>query len=337
MSPLPWHEAIFRRYAEQRRELPHAVLLYGAEGIGKSLFAVSLAQALLCESPGSGRPCQTCAACAWFESGNHPDFRLIEPARAEEGEQEDQANPAKAGVRIVIDQVRALADFINVSSHRGGAKVILIRPAEALNVNAANALLKSLEEPPSDTFFLLVAHRIHFLLATIRSRCRYLSLPAPEPHVAETWLRSQGVSDPALALAHTGNAPLLAHELAQRDYWRQRAAFLSCVAVRRFDALAAASEIGDFELRDIVRWLQKWTFDLVLQKCAGRIRYNPDHEAAITALSARIEPLKMLRFHRELLDLQRVINHPLNAQLLLEQVLLDYGYAMDSVPAGTPA
>jgi DNA polymerase-3 subunit delta' len=337
MTPLPWHEAIFRRYAEHRGELPHALLLYGPEGIGKSLFAMSLAQALLCESPESARPCQSCAACAWFESGNHPDFRLLEPARPDEGDQEDQASPAKASVRIVIDQVRALGDFINVSSHRGGAKVVLIRPAEALNVNAANALLKSLEEPPAGTFFLLVAHRIHFLLATIRSRCRYVPLPAPEPYAAEEWLRSQGASEPALALAHTGNAPLMAHELAQGDYWRQRASFLSCVAVRRFDALAAVSQMGDFELRDIMRWLQKWTFDLILQRCAGRIRYNPDQAAAITALSARIEPLKMLRFHRELLDLQQVINHPLNAQLLLEQILLDYGYAMDSAPAGTSA
>ncbi|HET9663148.1 MAG TPA: DNA polymerase III subunit delta' [Burkholderiales bacterium] len=330
MSSLPWHEKHFEALIGERARLPHALLLHGPEGIGKSRFAGSLAQALLCESAGNSRPCEACAACGWFGSGNHPDFRLLEPAHPEENEQGEQQSASKARIRIVIEQIRELSEFINVSSHRGGFKVILIQPAEALNLNAANALLKSLEEPPAGTFFLLVTHRLHFLLPTLRSRCRHIALPVPQANTAAEWLRAQGVAQPELALAHTGNAPLLAHELAQRDYWPQRDLFLSRVAVRRFDALAAAEEIADFALRDIVTWLQKWTFDLVFQRCLGKVRYNPDRAGVIAELSGNIELLRMLRFHRELLKLQRVIDHPLNPRLLIEQVLLDYGSAVSS-------
>jgi DNA polymerase III subunit delta' len=336
MLPLPWHEPLLRRLTDAHVPLPHAVLLYGPEGIGKARLAGSVAQALLCEAE-TNKPCHACAACNWFEAGSHPDFRLIEPARPDADEAEEQATPGKSSLRIVIEQVRELADFINVSSHRGRAKVILIKPAEAMNANAANALLKNLEEPPAGTFFLLVAHRVHFLLATLRSRCRQIPLPPPEPDSAIEWLRAQGTTDAALALAHTGNAPLLAHELQQSDYWRQRDSFLSHVAARRFDPLTAAEQAADIPVRDVVNWLQKWTYDLVFRRCAGKVRYNPDRTAAIDALSAQIDPMKILRFHRELLSLRRVIDHPLNPRLLLEQVLLDYERAVKTVPAGISA
>ena len=335
MLPLPWHEPLLRRLTDGRAPLPHALLLYGPEGIGKARLAASVAQALLCESA-TNKPCHACAACGWFEAGSHPDFRLIEPAGADADEQDEQATPGKASLRIVIEQVRELADFINVSSHRGRAKVILIKPAEAMNANAANALLKSLEEPPAGTFFLLVAHRVRFLLPTLRSRCRQIALPAPDPDSAIEWLRSQGATDAALALAHTGNAPLLAYELQQGDYWRQRDSFLSHIAARRFDPLSAAEQAADIPMREVVNWLQKWTYDLVFRRCAGKVRYNPDRAAAIDTLSAQIDPMKILRFHRELLNLRRVIDHPLNPRLLLEQLLLDYERAVNTVP-GSPA
>ena len=320
---LPWHEARFQSLLAERAQLPHALLMHGREGIGKLRFVLALAQALLCEASAEG--CGRCDACRWFAAGTHPDFRLIQPAPADAGEDEPAAGKARA--RIVIEQIRDLAGFINVSSHRGAAKVVVIHPAEALNVNAANALLKNLEEPPAGTYFLLVAHRIHFLLPTLRSRCRHIALPAPDPEAAVAWLGAQGTQDPALALAHTGNAPLLAQAL-EDDFWQRRTVFLSHVATHRFDPLSAAEDVSDYPLRDVVSWLQKWTFDLVLQKCLGKVRYNPDYAAAIAALSARLEPVTMLRFHREVLKLQRVIDHPLNPRLLLEQLMLDYGAAL---------
>lgn len=329
---LPWHEASFRQLLEERGRLPHALLIHGRGGIGKLRFASALSQALLCESPSAG--CGRCDACGWFASNNHPDFRLIEPAAPEEADQEEQAS-SKGRARILIEQIRGLADFINVSSHRGGSKVVVIHPAEALNVNAANALLKNLEEPPEGALFLLVTHRIQFLLPTIRSRCRQIALPAPKEDEAVAWLTAQGLPEPHLALAHTGNAPVLALELEEGDFWQRRNAFLAHVADRRFDPLTAAEEVCDYPLREVVGWLQKWTFDLVLQKCLGKVRYNPDRASAIAALSAEVDPVRMLRFHREVLGLQRVIDHPLNPRLLLEQLLLDYAATLKHTTAAS--
>ena len=326
MNVLPWHKIELERLAGGKGRLPHALLVYGRHGIGKLLFARALAQALLCENPvSSGVACDRCSACGWFNSGNHPDFRLIEPRSEDE-----EGGEKKESVQIKIGQIRELADFINLSSHRGGPKVILIHPAEALNISAATGLLKSLEEPPAGTHFLLVAHRIHYLPPTIKSRCRQLVLLGPEPEAAIQWLRDQGVPEPALALAQTGNSPLLAQQLAGQDYWQQRDFLLHRIAERTFDPLMVAEQIRDYPVQHVVNWLQKWTFDLIFQKSLGKVRYNPDYAAQLTALSARIEPLSVLRFHRETVRLQRVINHPLNPRLFLERLLFDYGSLLEA-------
>lgn len=337
MKVLPWHQPQFERLLGDRNRLPHALLIHGRQGIGKLLFARTLAQTLLCESPtAAGAACERCAACGWFEGGNHPDFRLLEPGSLAEP-QEGEGN-GKGSVQILIEQVRQLPDFINISSHRGGPKIILIHPAEALNINAANALLKNLEEPPAGTFFLLVAHRVHYLLPTIRSRCQPVALPGPEPEAAVEWLRAQGIPEPALALAQTGNSPLLAQQLAEREYWQQRDSFLTCIADRRFDPLAAAEQVCEYPVPDVVSWLQKWTFDLIFEKFLGKVRYNPDYAAAISTLAGQIEPVSALRFHRSLIGLQRIVHHPLHPRLLMEQLLLDYAGMLEGrSPGGNAA
>ncbi len=330
MYSLPWHAPILARILSAKAQLPHALLIHGPEGIGKSVFGTALAHALLCEFPKGIAACGKCSACLWLEAGNHPDLRVLEPASPEATDADEQMVPAKVSAHIVIEQVRDLADFINISSHRGGAKVVLIRPAEALNANAANALLKGLEEPPAGVYFILMSHRPHFLPATIRSRCRHIPLACPESGSAAEWLISQGVQDPQLALAHTGNAAVLARELSQRSYWTEREGFLSALSARNLDPIAMAEQINDVGLGDVLSWLQKWTFDLVLQRSAGQVRYNPDHGKAIVALAQRINSVTMLRYHRELLQMQRIVHHPLNLRLLLERLLIDYRNALSA-------
>ena len=121
-------------------------------------------------------------------------------------------------------------DFINLTSCQTGGKTIVLYPAETLNVNAANALLKSLEEPPPNTRFMLVAHRPSYLPATVISRCQQIVLPTPPVAVAEQWLREQGVAEPALSLAQTGNAPLAALALDDGEFWQQRKSLLAGLA-----------------------------------------------------------------------------------------------------------
>lgn len=322
---LPWHKDQFAELMANLAGLPHAILLHGQQGIGKLAFARSLAQSLLCESPAAtGVACGACAGCHWFSGGLHPDYRQIEPESLAEHTPEEQGSDKKGSLQISVKEIRQLNDFICISSHRNGPKVVVIHPAEALNVNAANALLKNLEEPPPRTHFLLVSHRSHGLLATIKSRCRLLSLPKPEPAHALAWLKLQGVDQPELGLAQTGNSPLLAAQLESQDYWQPREHFLRQIGARRFDPLAVAEQVKDYPVQHVVGWLQKWSYDLASSKYLGSVRFNPDHEAAVKVAAARSDGLEILRFHREMISQQRIVNHPLNPRLFIEQLLLGY-------------
>lgn len=325
-----WHKPQIQTLLSQPSRLAHALLLRGPRGIGKSLMAEALAKGLLCESPAAdGLACGSCPACTWFEGGNHPDYRRLIPDSAAESSTgaEDtgsKSREAKASPWITIEQVRELHDFINVSSHRGGRKVILVNPAEALNVAAANALLKSLEEPPPGTHFILVSHRPQRLMRTIISRCRQLALRAPEKSEALEWLAGQGVAQPEVLLAQASGAPLLALDMQQGDELDGRQEFLRALSDVDMDALAVADACSDLPLERFILWLQKWTCDLAEQRMLGRIRYNPDFSAALAAIARRIDPLQALRLQRKLVREQRHIHHPLNARLYMESVLLAY-------------
>ena len=174
----PWQNEVWQILTQDQASRGHALLLRGRKGIGKLGFAQYLAKFLLCEKPSSeNKACENCPSCKWFAQGGHPDFRLVEPeapsglsdeiktklrsdteahAEIEPGNTKSKKKPSK---QIIIEQIRAFTDLINLSSHRGGYKIILIHPAETMNVVAAHALLKNLEEPPSQTLFILVTHR----------------------------------------------------------------------------------------------------------------------------------------------------------------------------------
>src|SRR4051794_26653499 len=165
MTAMDWHLDAHAALLRDKSRLPHALLLKGVRGIGKLVFARALAKALLCESPAAdGASCGHCAACAWFEAGTHPDFRQIEPASmSEQDDEEDpeqvdkpQKSEKKKPVTISVGQIRALPEFLYLSTHRGGVRIVVLHPAETMTVSAANALLKNLEEPPPQTHFIVV-------------------------------------------------------------------------------------------------------------------------------------------------------------------------------------
>ena len=333
----PWHSRAFEALLTRRDRLPHALLLRGREGIGKLAFADALARALLCESPQvGGRACGKCVACAWMEQGSHPDFRRLTPESVTPPVEAEEGSGKKPSEQIQIGQVREIGDFIVMTSHRGGAKVVLIHPAETLNVHAANALLKSLEEPPPRTYFLLVAHRWHQLLPTIRSRCEQVVLAAPSHAEARDWLGGQKLRDADLALAQAGGAPLLALKFDE-DYWRQREALLTAITSPGFDSLSTAEQVRETAPALVVSWLQKWAFDLVSHKMTGRVRYNPDLSDAVAAAAARLDLIEALRFQRHMVRLQRIVSHPLNTRLFLEQLLLSYAALLRRSPGALPA
>ena len=332
---LPWHQAALTELLVARRaNLPHALLVYGKPGIGKVEFARTMAQSLLCEAPENGIACGKCPACGWFGEGNHPDYRELLPESMNEDEidadapLDPDAKEKKKSKEIKIEQIRDIAAFMTLTTHRAGFRVLLVHPAEAMNPAAANALLKTLEEPPPHTVILLVTDRIGRLLATIKSRCQRLMVPSPDEATALQWLEAQGIAEAAIALAQAGGAPLDAIEFADGDYQAERKAFVQVLSDSNADYLAAAQTFEKSNLVNVVTWLQTWVSDLALSRLTGAVRYHRDQKAAISRIATRLNLPGLFRYESQLRQARRSIHHPLNARLLLEQLLISYSQAI---------
>jgi DNA polymerase-3 subunit delta' len=330
ITVYPWHQAAWQSVLARKERLPHALLIRGREGIGKREFARRLAQSLACPAPDQdGAACGVCQSCRWFEAGAHPDFREVIPEsmQVEEGTATLPADK-KPSERILIEAVRGLEDFIHLTPHQLAGKTIVFYPAESLHPNAANALLKTIEEPPASTRFLFVCHRPSYLPATIISRCQLLTLPVPRTEVAVEWLRENGVAEPELALAQSGDAPLVALRLALEEHWAQRKQVLEKLTLTPFEPLLLAEQIRDYAPARLLGWLQRWSYDLLMTRLAGGVRYNPDFSAVLGRLAGGLNPRDIVRFHRLVVAWQGVVNHPLNPRLFIEHMLLSYAALM---------
>ena len=232
LTPLPWQHELWSQLVGWRERLPHALLVHGGRGTGKRQLMKAFAQLLLCEVPVDAAPCGHCTGYQLLVADNHPDLRWLTPAASmpdrddaevnEDGAQAEgpEARSSRAGKpsqEIVIDQVRKTSDFLSLSSHRGGRRVVLLFPAEALNAPAANALLKMLEEPPPGAVFLAVSDQLDAVLPTILSRCVLLRAPIPTHAQALAWLQSNGVERAEAKLAEAGGAPLCIEGEATAD------------------------------------------------------------------------------------------------------------------------
>lgn len=328
MSLHPWNLDLWRELTGDRARLPHALLLHGPRGTGKRELAAELAKWLLCEAPASQGGCGRCRSCGWFEQGAHPDFKLIEPA-VEAGKEDDPGR--RGGKHITISEIRQLYDFLGLVSHQGGWRVVVIQPAELLNAAAANALLKTLEEPPANVLIVLVAHQPGRLPATVRSRCRKLAVGLPNREQARAWLVGLGTQEPLAILDEVGGAPLLAVEYAEPDRLARRARFLDLLARPSADGLSRLAQESQQRVEESWGWLVRWQYDLLAIQGDGRVRYFPDSDAALRRLAARAEPGALWVCQQELLAAGRWLRHPLNGQLLLESWLLSY---LDSLEAG---
>lgn len=329
---FPWVKPVLDRLPTTVSALPHALMLSGRAGLGKRTTALFLAKALLCEEQRAGQgACGKCSSCHLYDTGNHPDLRTVEveqeDAQATESSDEESSAPAKKPSRqIPVDAIRALADFVAITAHRGRAKVIVIAPAEAMHPSAANALLKMLEEPPgSATYFVLVTHRPDRVLPTIRSRCFQVPFGVPAADVALDWLKGQGIEHPRLALAQGGYTPLAALERARDvEFWNQRRALLDELARPGFDPLAAADRAEPIDGPVVARLLSQWAYDLFSLKSGGTVRYHPDYATALEPLARTLPAQLLMVWYDSVLQYNRAAQHPLNKRLAMESLFSGY-------------
>lgn len=337
-SPLfPWQHSAWTQIQQLQGRWPHAILIHGPAGIGKTVFAEWLAQSLLCESPKTdGQACGTCVSCGWFVQYSHPDYRRLRPeileAEVTEFDAED-VGPGKSAAKavkapsreIVINQVRSLTDFMTISTHRQGARVIVIYPADAMNVAAANALLKSLEEPGPNTVFILVARGIDALLPTLVSRCHQFALTMPNGEQALNWLEQQSIHKPEQFLAEQGGAPLAALDASQSESHLQQEEFL--LQLQQPDlanALKIADKLQKTAIPLLLSWMQRWLYDVFSFKLTGEIRYYPHYKKEIHHIASRISIPALLALLDSNTQRRAVAEHPLSAKLLIEEMMLDY-------------
>jgi DNA polymerase-3 subunit delta' len=302
-----------------RGRLPHALLLGGPAGLGKSQFAARLAVGLLCSSPApDGSACGACAACQLTTAGNHPDLRLVRP--------EEQ------GKAIKIDQIRDLLDFVNLKSHFSGIRVAVIDPAEAMNRNAANSLLKTLEEPPPDTLILLVADQPVRLPATIRSRCQLLRF-ATDDATAREWLATalEGDYDLDTLMAIAGNRPLAAVDLVNGGEYAGRQPVLEALRdlrSGRAEPVTVAAQWTRTGAGRIYRTLNLLLLDLARIKSQREpaALVNADLRQNLNELAKGLDLRRIFAANDRLAEGQRLLGagSNLREQDLLEDFTLDW-------------
>jgi len=325
-APYPWLQAPWQRLLASRGRPAQALLLAGPRGVGKGALALAWAQALLCEAPlADGAACGECPACHWFETGGHPDFRLVtlQEKTGKEGE-------TRMATAIEVDQAREAVDYVQLSTYRAGFRVVLVNPADSLNLAAANALLKVLEEPPLNTVFVLVSDQPRRLLPTIRSRCTRLEIGLPPADMAVQWLADQGVEDAVNLLALSGNTPLDAQRWADSGELDERRSVLEGLA--RPDQLDPVTLGERWKAVKPQTWHNvafKWLGDLLAVKLQGSVQFNRDFAEVLAQLGKKADLAKLLTLAKMQANEGRTLDHPLNRTLQLEAWLIQYRHVFD--------
>ena len=338
-SIYPWHGKNREYLVRLESKLPHALLFYGPAGTGVESFAESFAKARLCENrQPDGYACGQCQSCRWFDQYSHPDFRLILPETLEiargidepDKKTDDDSGSAEKkskepSKKIGIERIRSLADFINISTHRGGLRIVSIYPAEAMTTESSNSVLKMLEEPPANTLFILVTNHLDALLPTIVSRCSKLAFPMPETSVAIDWLKGQGVDDAEGWLAEQGGAPVAALAESRGGRREEMSLFLGELASPDDSGLLKTAEkLQKVPLADLIVWHQRWLYDLLSIHLTGKERYYPRYRQPLASMAARVDMDRLLKVIKTVNERKRVADHPLVPRLVLEDMLLDY-------------
>lgn len=288
-APFPWQETQWQRLlrADTDGRLPHALLLSAPAGTGLHEFAGQWIRMRLCHA--DQRPCGRCPACEQLRAGTHPDLVRIEPE--------------EAGKAIGIDVVRAMNERIGLTAGRRG-KIALIDPADALTLQAANSLLKTLEEPPAGSMIMLLSTRPSRLPATVRSRCQKIAFGLPERSSALAWLREQGLEDPASPLARAGGAPLIALDPAQTlEEEQSLVGGLLDTLERGVVPPELPAQVAGLSLQTSLPVLSTVISDMIRLRTADAAverLHHPDHRQRMQHIAARLDVRAMFHYLDEL-------------------------------------
>lgn len=319
-SIFPWQQQTWQYLVARKNasQLPHAILLKGMNGIGKSAMAKSLAELLLCQKKSTtDAACGECGACQLLQAGSHPDLIIIEPE--------------ESGKAIKIDQIREMIVDLNNTSHQGGYKVVIIEAADLLNTAAANSLLKTLEEPDPHTVIILTSSRPMVLPATIRSRCQMIAMQTPEYSVAAAWLMQQlPDADIKLLLSLTENAPLTALNLVEDGGLSKRNEFFtSLYELQRgkISSIQMAKHCLDLGLENLLVTLMYIVSDLIkIKSTAAKNIVNQDQLEILAGLAKKAELAGLFAYKDSLFKLRQslVKKINLNQQLLMENLIINW-------------
>ncbi|WP_226811274.1 DNA polymerase III subunit delta' [Candidatus Steffania adelgidicola] len=328
MKWYPWLNSPYRQIltSYQQKRGHHALLLHSQSGNGEASLCYALSRWLICRQPDGIKSCGNCHSCQLMKINNHPDVYQLQPEQGRKS--------------LGIDSVRSIIDSLYARASQGGAKVIHLSQSELLTEQAANALLKTLEEPPDNTYFILICQTPASLLPTLRSRCLYWPLPAPEEELSFRWLRKAGYQHPPLstrtALRLCGGAPLAAEALLKPVRWQDRLTFC-----RR---LQEAHETGNFlELLPILNREQDngplhWMLSLIsdalkYQHGAKEFLLNADRSQLVALIAARwatsILHVQWQQWLYYIYQCQEISG--INRELLLTKYLLNWEQAVKDV------
>jgi DNA polymerase-3 subunit delta' len=312
----PWHASTWQllQQAKQAERLPHALLFSGERGCGHEAFIETLMHSLLCLTPTTeGFACGSCRSCQVYQAGAHPDQLWVKPL-------DDKTT-------ISIDSVRELGRFLTLSMSYSPVRVAVITPAEGLNVNAANSLLKALEEPTPNTHLILFSYQAGSLLPTIRSRCQQLRLPLPSHEQALSWLNNQILQhDPSTLLSQALSRPLYAVSLDQSNQIADQQLFLTQLA----QVLSGQGSLTTFSntwQKYSRQQLLDWLYNSLQQQL--KIRYGLSTlqtDSLQTWLSHRSsEQLWSLMQHWQ--TLKPIAEHPINNQIFIETIVTHWQHS----------
>lgn len=316
MDEVPWHEKAKSRLASylQNDRLPHGLLFCGPPGVGKGILALQLAQRLLCATPNGLAACGSCSACQLFNAGTHPDVISLEPE--------------EEGKTLTVDQVRKLSQSLELKPQFGQYRVILINPADRLNRNAANALLKTLEEPGDNNIIILVTDRPSALPITISSRCQTLNVALPDSQTALNWLKTKTDNkNPETLLKISNGAPLKALTLADSasiDHFNIFEQLWNQSLEDKIDPITAVAQLKDIPEAQLIDWMISRLNEQIQRQFSLK---SANFEQSVTPANLKdcksgLHLKELFKLFDQLFDAKRRLESPLNKQLMMEELFI---------------